>query len=248
MKLEHVQKDFNRSVKSYDAVGILQQKVAKKTSEIFREQRFPLSDGAKIVDLGAGTGALARQLPEYHVYQLDCAYQMCESAVRSGKVVNANMEYLPFKKGVFEAAISSLAIQWCEDYQALFREINHVVGGGRAVLSTLGEGTLKELKACFATLEGSAERVMDFMPIAEIVSNIEGEYEVIHAPIIMQYTDFSVFLKSIRDIGGANKRASRKRAITRKNLQKLKLNYMDNYSCKGGIYATWDVYYIILKG
>ncbi len=248
MKLERVQRDFNRSVKSYDVVGVLQQRVAKKTVEIFREQKFLLSDGARIVDLGAGTGALARQLPEYHVYQLDCAYQMCESAVFSGEVVNANMEHLPFKKGAFEAAISSLAIQWCEDYQALFREINHVVDGGCAVLSTLGERTLKELKTCFVSVEGSVERVMDFVPIDEIVSNIEGKYEVIHAPIIMQYADFSSFLKSIRDIGGANKGASRKHAITRKNLQKLKLNYMDNYSCKSGIYATWDVYYIIVKG
>ena len=150
---EKVKRSFGKSARDYARYADLQRDVSD-----YLTRKFAPNPGAgKILDIGCGAGftALSAQSawPGSSVTGMDLAHPMAVEAKRNGvrDVATADAVSLPFKRGVFDAAISSLAFQWVgESEVGLYRGILDVLSdGGWLCCSLMTEGTLAELRRAY---------------------------------------------------------------------------------------------------
>jgi len=96
--------------------------------------------GARVLEVGCGTGRLAHALAEREaarVWAVDASPEMVERAKSLG--VNARVaraEALPFKRGWFDAAVLRMVVHLV-DRPRVLAEVERILGpGGRAVIAT----------------------------------------------------------------------------------------------------------------
>ncbi|MDR5867106.1 malonyl-ACP O-methyltransferase [Halomonas koreensis] len=118
----------------------------------------------RVLDLGCGPGEMTAELARRYaggdaVTGLDLAPGMLEEARRRhGTTIRwlcADAEALPLATAGIDLAVSNLAIQWCPDLEAVLGELHRVLRpGGRALINTLGPGTLDEVGRAWARPAG----------------------------------------------------------------------------------------------
>lgn len=116
--------------------------------------RLPDQAGA-VLDLGCGPGEMAADLADRYgaacrVTGLDLAPGMLEVArqVHGERIrwLCGDAAGLPLLEASQDLVVSNLAIQWCPDLDAVLSELRRVLRpGGRALINTLGPGTLAEV-------------------------------------------------------------------------------------------------------
>ncbi len=163
-----IRHSFSRAAATYDAHATLQYAVAEKTAKLLSPY---LHAGMMLLDAGCGTGAMARYLPnESTIMQLDSAFGMARSASAIHPACCADMRALPFADASFDVYVSSLSLQWIEELHLVFSECRRVLRpGGSALFSTLGPGTLRELREAFrvASLEEHVHRFASYRALDE---------------------------------------------------------------------------------
>jgi len=148
---------YDRSAASYD----------ERFSELQRTKhdavlaRVTVQDGARVLDVGCGTGLLAARLPRARVVGVDLSSGMLERARVRLLPVQGSALALPFRDGAFELvfAVTSLLVPARELTRALL-ELGRVARPGARVAVTLlrenaPAGFTRELRAC--GLEPEAE-------------------------------------------------------------------------------------------
>ncbi len=100
-------------------------------------EEFGIVSGARVLDVGTGTGIVARELATRgcQIVGVDVSGPMLEHArarVPEGTFVEAAAEALPFADASFDAAVSAQAFHWFDQPKALF-EIARVVRPGGTV-------------------------------------------------------------------------------------------------------------------
>ena len=101
-----------------------------------------LAPGARVVDLGCGTGDLCRVLGRagLRAVGVDMAAGMLARAHTSAPLVRADALRLPLRDGSLDGAISGFALRNVVDITACFREAARVIrSGGRAVFLEVSE-------------------------------------------------------------------------------------------------------------
>lgn len=102
---------------------------------------LPPVHGASVVDLGCGTGALARRLADdgaNDVLAVDASARMLAAAEPHPRVrfLRADLETLALPAGRTDLVVSSMALHYVADYAGLVRRIaSWLRPGGRLVLS-----------------------------------------------------------------------------------------------------------------
>ncbi len=149
---------FGRAAGSYDSVAHFQRWVGDTLLD-----KLPQKPFCSVLDLGTGTGYFLPSLAELssrgRVFGLDLSAQMVEHAILNERLnrgfgVVGDADFLPFKEGAFDLVFSSLAIQWCSDFSALFREVKRVLSpGGVFAFTSLLDGTLEELGQAWAVAD-----------------------------------------------------------------------------------------------
>lgn len=88
----------------------------------------PLRAGARVLDLGCGTGRLGEHLCDagFAVVGLDPAQAMLERAARRLAVVRGDGERLPFADASFDAVSATFVLEFATDPVALLREARRV--------------------------------------------------------------------------------------------------------------------------
>lgn len=95
----------------------------------------------KILDVGAGDGALIRKLQAIFpdaIFEA-CDYHLHYFRVEGVKIrqVDLNKETLPYGDGMFDVVVCSEVVEHVENYRCVLREIHRVLApGGIAVLTT----------------------------------------------------------------------------------------------------------------
>jgi demethylmenaquinone methyltransferase/2-methoxy-6-polyprenyl-1,4-benzoquinol methylase len=102
---------------------------------------FAVKRGSLVLDLGAGPGTMSRVVRSAggDPVLLDASRVMLEA---SGfpSAVQAVFEYLPFRPGVFDAAVSGFAVRDAQDLRAALGELSRVLKpGSRFAIADLGK-------------------------------------------------------------------------------------------------------------
>lgn len=145
---------FSRAARDYERLASAQQAMGERLWVRLPER--PAGVPWRVLDLGCGPGHWCARLADHYgpgcvVTGLDLAPGMLEVARhRHGDAIHwlcGDATALPLADASVDLAISNLAIQWCPDLDAALAELRRVLRpGGRALINTLGPGTLEEVR------------------------------------------------------------------------------------------------------
>jgi malonyl-CoA O-methyltransferase len=247
---------FEAAAATCDGADCLQREVGERLLERLDLVRI---EPARILDVGAGTGActraLARRYPRARVLGLDFARPML-SVARSRAprffsrqaFVCADAEALPLAPRTFDLVLSNATLQWCNDPAVPLREFARVlVPGGLALFSTFGPDTLAELRSAWTQID-RASHVHPFLDMHDIGDALlrAGLSEVVMETerITVEYPDFATLTGDLKRLGATNAAAGRPTGLTGpRRLARVAAAYEARRRPGGGLPATWEVVY-----
>jgi len=264
---------FNRASTTYDQAAILQQEI---TSRVLERLEWMKIQPKIILDLGAGTGqasiALAKKYPDATIIALDIAEQMLQLArqkVQSqsskgilkqlrNKLMNqkdeqvsylcADAESLPIQNQSVDLIVSNLAIQWCENTQLLFNELQRILSpSGCLLFSSFGVETLIELKQSWLAIN-QQPHVNNFVDILELgdamLQSGLADPVMDSEKIVMEYTELLDLFKDLKQIGAHNHLKNRSKGLMTKAKLKIVQQAYEQFKLKNGKYpASYEVVY-----
>ena len=165
-----VARRFAQAAAGYDDGARLQRHAGRVLLAHF--DRLPAADS--LLDLGCGSGWLTAQLATRcgALVAVDLAPAMAAATARrcAQPVVVADAERLPLASATFARVVSNLMIQWLDPALPALAEMARVLEpGGVALVHTLLPGTLRELGAAFAAVDGQP-RINAFMAADALVA------------------------------------------------------------------------------
>ena len=226
-----VRAHFERSAARYDEVAVLQRRCGEHLDE---RLEFIRIEPRTILDLGAGTGALARALtrryPRARVCALDIAPAMLEQARRRlprwwrwrGRqaFVAGDIEALPFAEDRADLIVSNLALQWCNDFDRCLAECRRVLRpGGLLLFTTCGPDTLHELRECWRRVDAHAHvnTFLDMHDIGDALLRTGFADPVMdREDFVLTYADAWDLMRDLRALGASNSLADGPRGLTGK--------------------------------
>jgi malonyl-CoA O-methyltransferase len=238
-----IRQDFSAAAESYEQEGWLQEQVLLALAQHLP----PAREEASLLDAGCGTGRLASLLPPAsRVVQIDAAYGMCARAGRNGQATCcAELAALPFADNAFDIVFSSLVLQWLLDPITGLREMRRVCKrGGRALLATFGENSLRRLAASFARVDAyphvSPFLSRDAFGKQCLEAGLKGE--VISETVTESCASLAGLAGKLRGVGARNKRFDRRRSLmTPRAWRSVEAAYRE--SCGGEILVEWEILY-----
>ncbi|ABB31086.1 Methyltransferase type 11 [Geobacter metallireducens RCH3] len=254
-----VRHSFHRQALEYDAHAAVQKRVVERFLQILDDE---VGSPLRILDVGAGTGLLARQLADCHPAALlscvDLAPGMAATArQRLGSralVAVADAEHLPFAGASFDCVVSTSTFQWLTTLDAAFGEVWRVLApGGLFAFALFGHGTFHELKdsyrsALTAVGREDEDRTQRFFTEAEAGAALErtgfGVRRLCVEDEVEWHPDVPAFLRSVKRVGAGNASPLRGRGLAeRRVMVEMMRVYGERYGGERGIPATYTVIY-----
>lgn len=244
-----IKEGFGRAAVVYDEYALLQRHVREYCLALAKPYWKP---GAHILDIGSGTGALARQARQWNVLGLDVSFGMCCIAhTHAHQTINADAHAMPFARHIFDGIFSSLMLQWASNPAAVFSEMTHAIKPhGHAVLSTLVTGTLVELQTAFAVMDAHTH-VSDFHETHQLLGYAKDSgFSLVMArqtPVVEYYPDAIALMRSLQTIGATHKQTRRRKGLmTPQQFARMEHAY-EKQRVTQGLPATWQVLYLVLQ-
>ncbi|TCJ18165.1 malonyl-[acyl-carrier protein] O-methyltransferase BioC [Parasulfuritortus cantonensis] len=260
-----IRRSFEQAASGYDASAFLQQEVCRRLDE--RLDMIKLAP-ARILDAGCGTGfalpLLDRRYPKAELVGLDLAHAMLVEARRrrpkpsllgrlfggssaAAPMVCADMTSLPLAADSCDLVWSSLAMQWLDDPETMFREVRRVLRpGGLVLFASLGPDTLKELRAAFAGLDGHGHvnRFIDMHDVGDALVHAGFANPVMEMEhLTLTYADLKDLLRDLKGIGAHTVLEERRQGLMgRREWYRLVENY-EAFRHDGRLPATYEVVY-----
>lgn len=207
--VENIRKRFSAAAESYSQSARVQERAALQLAGELPD----LPEGARILEVGCGTGFLTRRLagryPDCRIEALDVSAEMIEQARRQVADVAAwhvsdVLDFSPVQ--AYDLIASSSALHWIDDLGALFRHLRGLLRpGGQIVFSIMLEGTFRELHA--ARVEAVPEKPLVRRLPAEATVRAAVESaglrlaECIPCTESVEYESARAFLREIRAQG-----------------------------------------------
>jgi malonyl-CoA O-methyltransferase len=249
---------FDRASSGYEAAATLQARVSAELLERLGELRLT---PRVVLDLGAGTGRVTRELtrryPRALVIALDIAPGMLREARRHQRLwrhfarVCADAQRLPLADGSVDLVFSSLMLQWCEPLEAALAEVRRVLrSSGFFAFSTFGPDTLRELREAWAQADGREEahshvnRFLDVRDVGDAAARTGLAEPVLDVERIeLGYPDALALMRDLKAMGAHNVTAGRARSLTGKvRLARMQAAY-ELKRRDGHLPATYEVIY-----
>ncbi|MBU6996373.1 MAG: class I SAM-dependent methyltransferase [Theionarchaea archaeon] len=107
-----------------------------------------------ILDLGCGTGLLSEYLHS-RIVGIDISFKMLDQARTRERVVQGDMDFLPFRNEVFDAVVSFTSLQNLSDVNPALKEVRRVLKSGSPFIVTLlnkGSSVEKEIEKYFTII------------------------------------------------------------------------------------------------
>jgi malonyl-CoA O-methyltransferase len=245
---------FERASASYETAAGLQAQVAAELLERLDAFRF---SPRVVLDLGAGTGRVTRELkrryPRSQVIALDIAPGMLREARRHLRPwrpfarVCGDALRLPLKDASVDLVFSSLMLQWCEPLSQACLEVRRVLSAdGFFAFSTFGPDTLHELREAWAQADGytHVNRFADVRDVGDALLHAGLMEPVLDVDrVVLSYPNARALMHDLKAIGAHNATAGRPRALTgRTRLKRVEEAY-ETRRRDGELPATYEVIY-----
>lgn len=258
-----IRQAFDRAATTYDAAATLQREVCARMDERLQWLKFTPQ---RILDAGSGTGDGSRRLraryPQAQLVALDIAPAMLTVARgrqagwqrllggwvrRHEHFVCGDLEALPLGAGTVDMLWSNLALQWCNDLDAVFSGFHRVLAPeGLLMFSTFGTDTLKELRRAFGELDGDphVNRFADMHDLGDALVRAGFSAPVMDVDrFTLTYADLAALMRDLKAIGAHNAAAGRRRGLMGKGeWQRLQAIY-ETFRRDGKLPATYEVVY-----
>ena len=245
---------FDRASAGYEAAAGLQARVSAELLGRLADFHFA---PRVVLDLGAGTGRVTRELkrryPRALVIALDIAPGMLREARRNQTLwrrfarVCGDALRLPLADASVDIVFSSLVLQWCEPIGQALAEVRRVLSpAGFFAFSTFGPDTLKELRAAWAQADGHTHvnRFIDMHDVGDALGRSGLAEPVLDADRIeLAYPDTLSLMRDLKAIGAHNVTAGRPRTLTgRARLARMSAAY-EAFRRGAALPATYEVIY-----
>lgn len=220
-----VRSAFERAARDYDAAA----RVPRELSERLLEHLEPVRiEPVLVLDLGAGSGDLARTLSRRYRRSKVVAVDFAEGMLRvaRGKArrlfsrqrfVCGDAEALPVADRCVDLVVSNAALPWCNAPDTVFVEVLRALKpGGLFLFSTLGPDTLRELRQGFAAIDPHP-RVHGFIDMHDLGDALlrAGFADVVMDTVRLtaDYDDVGALLRELKAMGATNALAARPRGL-----------------------------------
>ena len=249
-----VRRAFSKAASRYDEVAVLQREIGQRMLDRLHLVRLK---PATVLDLGAGTGvatvALEKIYPKAQVIALDFAFPMLQQTRRRGGLFRkpsclcADLEQLPLADASVDLIYSNAAIQWCNDLDRVFPELQRVLRpGGLLMFTTFGPDTLQELRAAWSEADGYAHvsRFLDMHDIGDALMRAQFSDPVMDVDrMTLTYSAVEELMRELKILGAHNVASGRQRALTGKGrLIAMKASY-EQFRRNGLLPASYEVVY-----
>ncbi len=251
---------FERAATTYDKAAVLQREVgARMLGRLDYIKYLPRS----ILDAGSGTGqgsrGLLQRYPKSSVLALDIACAMLQRSQqrvprrwlpflpRTVTHICGDIERVPLKASSVDMVWCNLALQWVNQPQRVFAEMQRVLQpGGLFMFSTFGPDTLKELRQAYAGTDGYSHvhRFIDMHDLGDMLVATGFATPVMDMEqISVTYSDVTSLMRDLKSIGAHNVTCGRRQGLTGKSqLQAVTRNY-EQFRRAGRLPATFEVVY-----
>lgn len=248
---QRLQENFSRAAAEYDARARFQH---METLRVLDAALMLFPEAARIADIGCGTGyfsAAARvRRPDWQILGIDIASGMCEVAATRCSAIAGDAAHLPLASASVDAAVSSLCYQWVEKQEQAFAELHRVMKpGARAIIASLGESTLCELRQSMAAadLPLGLLPMRAFEPTRDILAAIGFDIVLAEKRLVTEhYADVPALLDSMRAIGAGNNFGNSARGLMGPKRWAAMLAQYEKLRVQPGIPATWEHHFFIL--
>lgn len=249
-----VRASFDRASASYESAAGLQARVAAELLERLAVFAF---EPRVVLDLGAGTGRVTRELKRRYrralVIALDLAPGMLREARRYQQLwrrferVCGDALRLPLADASVDVVFSSLMLQWCEPLDTALAECRRVLKpDGFFAFSTFGPDTLHELRGAWASADGY-NHVNHFVDVHEVgdalvrAGLMEPVLDVDRVEV--GYPDALSLMRDLKAIGAHNVTAGRPRALVGRARLKRMQDAYEAFRRDDRLPATYEVIY-----
>lgn len=233
----NIKNNFNKAAKIYNQNAILQKQVASDLIDFCLPY---LNNSSKIIDLGSGTGFLYDLISQKqqitNFFALDLANSMLKES-KSPFNINADINHLPLQKESFNLVISSLALQWLNDFEKIFKNIQNILSEkGLFCFSIITKNSLNNIK----NLKINNLNINEFHDKKFLENHLKifSSYKILEKRITLKYDNYYELLQSMKKIG-AGYSIDRKSSLKISDLKKL-MKIQD-------ISEDWHIIYVIAE-
>ena len=253
---------FSNAATHYDEASDVQQRIAAHVfSRLSASVKADKQKPTYIVDAGCGTGLWTDKLTTLaeQVTGVDFADGMLRLAKSRYPNVRhwlqADLETMPMIAGQSDYIFSSLAVQWCDDFQSMLAHWYTLLKpGGEVVLATLATDTLCELAECFSHIDARSH-VNDFYSYQQLLNFVECSDFLLEfseqKKEVQYYPSAIALMHDLKSIGAQTVKTKeglvKPKPMTKSQLLKVSASY-EKYRCLDNLLpATYDVVYLHLK-
>jgi malonyl-CoA O-methyltransferase len=249
-----VRRGFERAAAGYDAHAVVATRVE---DELLGRLGLLGFEPATVLDLGCGTGRATRALRdryrEARVIGVDLAAAMLALAgrrqgwFRRFDRVRADATRLPFADATADLAFASLVLPFVDPPDALFAEVRRVLAPrGYFTFATFGPGTLVELRAAWAAVDGAAH-VHPFPEMHELGDALVragfADPVLDLDRLTVTYADVGALLADLRGSGARNAARDRPRGLGGRDRRRRLDAAYETFRQQGRLPASVEVVY-----
>lgn len=246
-----IAREFGKASGTYDQASRLQRRMGDAMlARLAQQNAAPRT----ILDLGCGTGWFTRELqkrfPDAQIVGVDLSPGMIEkarsSSPKSIEWLTADAESLPFSSDTFDLVFSNLMIQWCQHPRTVLAHCHRLLKPeGRLAISTLLDGTLRELKQAWAAADPGQPHVNRFeQPEAwsDIIGDVFSGSELVTETIRLPYDSPMALNRELKLLGAGFKGEGRRKSVTSPGRYKAMCGAYprsDKHGCVASYVAGW---------
>ena len=245
---------FSRAAASYDSVAELQRDVGTQLLERLPAGFVP----SRWLDLGCGTGyftrALASRFTRSSGVALDIAEGMLNHARPLGGAehfIAGDAERLPLQDASLELIFSSLAVQWCADFETVLGEAFRALKpGGIFAFASLCTGTLSELRESWQQVDGlvHVNRFREFARYEQLCAASGMRIVALeNRPHVLHYPDVRSLTHELKALGAHNLNPGRPGGLTGRARILGLIEAYERFRQASGLPATYQVVYAVLE-
>ncbi|WP_428100386.1 methyltransferase domain-containing protein [Candidatus Rariloculus sp.] len=215
---------FDRASASFRAASVVHDEARDR---LLRRLEYVRLSPETIVDLGCADGrgarALAARYPDARVVAVDASRAMLKLAARTlrrqgnAAVLGGDAERLPLAGNAAQLMLANMVLPWCRA-ESFFAEGARVLSdGGLLLFATLGPDSLQQVRRAWAAVDDRihVHGFFDMHDLGDLAVAAGLREPVLDVDRIeLSYRDVGALVRDLRDCGGVNVAAGRRRTLT----------------------------------